>query len=113
VIKWWESRRFFFNLSVGAAGLVTIAAGFLFAALPPHSTLFSPEWLFVPAYGVMANIFYTLGAPTDLLLRRFLGLRGAAIGQVLFRYGYAFALGLTLLPIPLLAVGWALKWLIP
>ncbi len=113
VIRWWESRRLLFNLSVGAAGLVTIAAGIFLSALPPHSMPFSPPWILVPIYGILANLCYTLGAPSDLLLRRVLGSRGAAVGQALFRYGFAFSIGLTLIPIPLLAIGWLFKWFLP
>jgi hypothetical protein len=110
VIGWWESRRLLYNLSVGAAGLVTIAVGFLLSALPPHSTLFTPPWMFVPVYAVLANICYSFGAPTDLLLRRWLGFRGAAVGQAVFRYGYVFSVGLTLLPIVLMGIGYVMKW---
>ena len=110
VLRWWESRRLFYNISVGIAGLTTMAAGYFFSALPPHPSLFTPAWIAVPIYAVMANVFYSFGTPADLLLRRALGERGAAVSQALFRYGYAFAVGLTLLPIPLLAMGWVLKW---
>ncbi|HXI20910.1 MAG TPA: hypothetical protein VNH46_07495 [Gemmatimonadales bacterium] len=110
VVRWWESRRLFYNLSVGAAGLVTIAAGFGFSVLPPHPVGFAPAWVLVPIYGVLANLCYSLGAACDLLLRRSLGDRAAGLGQALFRYGYAFSIGLTLFPIPLLALGWVLRW---
>lgn len=110
VLGWWERRRIFYNLSVGVAGLATIAAGYFFSALPPHPSLFSPAWMTLPIYALMANVFYSFGTPADLLLRRWLGAQGAAVSQALFRYGYAFAVGLTLLPIPLLAIGWILKW---
>lgn len=112
VLGWWERRRIFYNISVGIAGLVTIASGYFLAALPPHPGHFSPVWMLVPLYGLMANIFYSFGAPVDLLLRRYLGQSGAPVAQAIFRYGYAFAIGLTLLPIPLMVMGWILKWFI-
>jgi hypothetical protein len=66
----------------------------------------------VPLYALMANLFYTFGAPADLFLRRVLKDHGGPVAQAVFRYGVAFAVGLTLLPIPLMAMGWVLKWFI-
>jgi hypothetical protein len=99
-------------MSLGAAGLVTVAAGFFLSALPPRPSVFSPAWGVVPAYALLANICYSLGAPIDLLLRRFLGARAPGVSQALFRYGYAFSVGLTLLPILLFGIGWVIKWFI-
>jgi len=45
----------------------------------------------------------------DLLVRRRWGPSFAAVGPALFRYGFAFSVGLTLLPIPLVLIGWALR----
>lgn len=112
ILRWWESRRIFYNLVVGAAGVVTLTATFLFTALPPYPGNLRGIGLVVLLYGVMANVFYTFGAPLDLFLRRVLRDRGGPVAQALFRYGVAFAIGLTLLPIPLMALGWVLKWFI-
>jgi hypothetical protein len=108
VVRWWERRRLFYNLSVGAAGLVTVATAFLLSWLPPSSGQIGPPLILVPIYGIMANIFYSLGAPVDLLLRRRLGDQAGPVAQAVFRYGYAFSIGLTLLPIPLMLIGWVL-----
>ena len=112
VIKWWESRRLLFNVSVGATGLVSLGAATFFATLPPHPARFLVPAVVVLVYGVLANICYTLGAPVDLLLRRRLGERAAAVGPVLFRYGFVFSLGLTLLPIPLAVLSWVVRWFV-
>ena len=113
VLGWWEARRPLYNLAVGAAGHVTLGAATALALLPPHPSPVLLPWAALVrgavVYGVMANVCYSFGAPADLLLRRFIGDRGAAAGPVLFRYGFVFALGLTLLPIPLAALGWALR----
>lgn len=112
VIRWWESRRLFYNVVVGAAGLLTISATYFFAALPPYPGNLRGIGLGVLLYGLMANVFYTFGAPLDLFLRRLLRDHGGPVAQALFRYGVAFAIGLTLLPIPLMAIGWVLKWFV-
>ncbi len=113
VVRWWESRRLLFNASVGAAGLVTTGSAFLSAMLPPHP-MAAPVELVAPIviYGVMANVCFSLGAPVDLLLRRILGDDAPAVGQALFRYGFAFSMGLTLLPVPFFALAWLMKWFI-
>src|SRR5512135_2518102 len=87
VVGWWESRRLAYNVSVGAAGLLTSTLAALSAVLPPHPVM-GPAQLAVPivVYGVMANVCYSLGAPVDLLLRRFLRHDAPAVGQALFRY---------------------------
>jgi hypothetical protein len=110
IVRWWETRRLLFNLCVGSAGLLSLGLATLIGHLPPHPGGFPAPWGVVLVYGVMANLCYTLGALADLTLRRALGDRAPAIGPVLFRYGFVFSLGLTLLPIPLAALGWLVRW---
>jgi hypothetical protein len=116
VLKWWESRRPLYNVCVGAAGLTSLGTATALALLPPHPLPFPLPSLSVlggvAMYGVLANLCYTLGAPADLFLRRILGDRAAAAGPVLFRYGFVFSLGLTLLPIPLAALGWVFRFFV-
>lgn len=115
VVKWWESRRPVFNLCVGAAGVTSIATATLFGLLPPRGGFFLAPWqglaTGVLVFGVMANVCYSLGPVADLMLRKALGDRAPAVGTVLFRYGFVFSLGLTLLPIPVSLVGWLLRLL--
>ena len=115
ILKWWESRRPLYNAAVGACGVVSLGAAVVFMSLPPHPLPAGGPWLHVlggvALYGVLANLCYSLGAPADWLLRRILGDRAAAAGPVLFRYGFVFSLGLTLLPIPLAALGWVFRLL--
>lgn len=112
VVRWWESRRLLYNAAVGAAGLVTLGTATGFLLLPPHSPGLAAWDGVIPGivvYGVLANVCYSFGAPADLLLRRFLGERAGTAGPVLFRYGFVFSLGLTLLPIPLAVLGWVAR----
>lgn len=110
IVRWWESRRLFFNLCVGSVGLLSLGMVALIGHLPPHPGAFPVPWMGVLLYGVLANLCYTLGPITDLVLRRILGQRAPAVAPVLFRYGFVFSLGLTLLPIPVAALGWLMRW---
>jgi hypothetical protein len=109
VVRWWEARRLVFNLGVGAAGLFTLATVNLFGNLPPRPMGLLVPWAPVLIYALVANVCYTLGPVGDLLLRRALGARAPAIAPVLFRYGFVFSVGITLLPIPLAALGWLFR----
>jgi hypothetical protein len=107
-VRWWESRRLAFNKAVGAAGVVTLAGTALLAALPPHSSnMLGPEMLVAAAiYGVVANGCYTLGWVAELLARRVWGRSAPDVGPLLFRQGLIFSVGLTLLPLLLMAFLW-------
>jgi len=110
-VRWWESRRLAFNKAVGAAGLVTLAVGSLFAALPPHSQFLPLPFMLVGAavYGLVANGCYTLGWVAELLARRVWGRRAPDIGPILFRQGLIFSVGLTLLPILVAVMAWVFR----
>lgn len=99
VARWWESRRPLYNLLVGSAGLLTLSTAVFFEPGPP--LMFAG---FALVYGLMANLCYSTGVVADLLLRHLLGPRGISVGPVLFRYGLAVSLTLTLLPIPFILV---------
>ena len=95
VARWWELRRPLNNLLVGSAGLLTLGALALYEPGPP--LMFAG---FALVYGLMANLCYTAGVFGDLLLRWLIGPQAFSVGPVLFRYGLAVSLTLTLLPIP-------------
>jgi hypothetical protein len=113
VLRWWETRRPLYNAAVGTAGLFTLGVVAALSRLPPGPAggPADPAGIVggVLFYGVLANLCYSLGAPADLLLRRLLGERAAAAGPVLFRYGFVFSIGLTLLPVPLAALSWLFR----
>lgn len=107
VARWWESRRPLYNLVVGSAGLVTL--GTVAYLLPGPPAMFV---MFGLIYGTLANLCFSLGTLADLGMRWLLGDRGFVAGPVLFRYGTAFSVGLTLLPIPIAILGWLMKHII-
>lgn len=98
VIGWWERRRPLYNAVVGVTGLVTVS---LLVAVTPAILVQPGLWLGVTAYGIAANVCYTLGAPLELLLERWLGRQTYALGPTLFRYGLVYSVGLTLFPLAL------------
>jgi hypothetical protein len=58
LVRWWEKRRWWFNVAVGAAGLLaSLDAGGL--EVLKNNLLLS--LIQVGFYGAMANLFYTLG----------------------------------------------------
>jgi hypothetical protein len=100
VIEWWETRRLPYNLAVGTAGLVTLAT-LMVAQLLHGGSHILPPWQPIVVYGVAANFCYSLGAMADLYILKRWGARYAPVGATIFRYGFVFSLGLTLLPIPI------------
>ncbi len=101
VIFWWERRRMAYNVCVGAAGVITLSTMTLLHPMGPRAVFDAVPAVLV--YGLAANACYTLGWMVDLILRRQLGIRAPDVAPVLLRYGFVFAMGLTLLPIPVMA----------
>lgn len=110
IVHWWERRRGLYNLVVGAAGTISLGWVSMLDLLPPriHHPLGFPLGGIL-AYGLLANVAYTAGPVIDVFVRRRWGDRVAVVGPALFRYGFAFAVGLTLLPIPLATLGWLIR----
>ena len=106
VIGWWEARRARFNLAVGGTGLFTLAAVHLISRIPPSGM--EMPWqptVFIPLiYGVLANVAYTGGWAAELWIRNTLGREMEPVGPTLFRYGFAFSIGLTLFPVAIISL---------
>jgi hypothetical protein len=101
--RWWESRRLAYNAAVLAAGATTVGAVFLMELLTPGRPRF-PHPLIILIYAVLANLFFTLGPIADSLIMKVGGREYSEAGPMLFRYGFVFAVLLTLLPIPVTAL---------
>lgn len=114
-LAWWEARRPAYNLFVGAAGAVTIVIMTVVDFLPPRGLLygvpFTPPLALIGLYAVLANAFYSLGALVEYAVRRSWGEDYAPVGPALLRYGFAFSVGLTLLPITVAALAWGARLL--
>lgn len=108
-VAWWERRRGTFNVVVGLTGTFTLLVAEILAVLPP-----TPANFFLPIpgiliYGLAANVCYSFGWMIELGLKSIMRRRAPAIGPALYRQGLAFAVGLTLLPIPLAIVEWIFR----
>ena len=104
VIEWWEARRLAYNLAVGGAGLLSLGAIGIVSLLVDHHLFFPVPWQPIAAYAVAANVCYSAGPVADLYVVKRWGAEYAPVGPALFRYGFVFAVGLTLLPLPLTIV---------
>ena len=104
--RWWDARRLLFNGIVGGAVLVSIGASVFFAGLPPSAPRISVPWVAAIWLAVVANLLYYLGPAADLTVRHYYGERAYVAGPVLLRYLFGFSVGLALLPVPLVALGW-------
>ena len=102
IIRWWESRRLIYNLTLLAAGTITIGTVYLLELLTLGRARL-PHPLLIVVYAVLANLCYTLGPVVDTLIMRFGGREYSEAGPMLFRYGFVSAVLLTLLPIPFVA----------
>lgn len=109
VVRWWEKRRVPYNAAVGATGLVSIGVSNLLALIGPGSGPFFPPLLAIGAYAVLANVLYTAGWVTELALRPVFGRRTPVVGAAMFRYGFSFAIGVTLIPVLISAVSLVLR----
>lgn len=111
IVSWWESRRFPYNVAVGAAGTVTFAATHLIMNLPPdpRSILWLEGLPVALAYGILANLCYTGGWLTEVLLRRNGSERLEPVGAAIFRYGFVFSIGLTLFPVALVGLDYVFR----
>lgn len=108
LLGWWERRRPVYNLVVGVTGLVTLTTVMILMALSPgvHLTASLVPLIGVVAYGVMANVCYSLGFVIELALELLWDGDIAPVGPFLFRQGLLFSVGLTLLPIMIAWIGW-------
>ena len=109
IIGWWEKRRLPYNVIVGATGLVTMTFG---AALTAEVATLQAVDMVRAAIGwaVWANVCYSLGPATEIALEKLFGRRLLPTGPLLFRAGVTVAVGITLLPIIPLTIGFNLNF---
>jgi hypothetical protein len=106
IFFWWEYRRIFYNFAVGVVGLAVVvlmvACGFFSEQIlgepigipdPPIFAIFG-----IVAYGILANVCYTGGWITELLIRAAWHCDTRTFGERAFTLGLLFSVLLTLFP---------------
>ena len=109
ILKWWEGRRLHYNLITGGAGIFSLAITELFAILPPDNHGFFVPVVGVLVFGVLANVFYTVGPAVEITLERIWGRKALPTGPALFRMGLTFSVGLAMLPSMVSALDWGFR----
>lgn len=105
IVGWWERRRLAYNLFVGAAGAVTLAGVTVLSLVHPFQDgLLVVPWQPVVAFGVGANLFYSLGALAEWAVHRLWGRTVLPVGPALYRMGLTFSVGLALFPLMLMSL---------
>ena len=107
IVDWWENRRWAYNKAVGLTGILTCAL-MIVCGLVSEPMMGDPIGIPDPpifgligviVYGVMANVFYSLGCVAEMRVARLRpGSDTAAFGERAYRMGLRFSIGLTLLP---------------
>ena len=106
IVAWWEARRLLYNVIVGTAGVVGAAAmiavggacesrGGVAVGLP-DPPLFAV--VAVLLYGIMANVCYTGGWVTELLVAKLWRIDTTSFGPIALVLGTAFSVLVTLAP---------------
>jgi hypothetical protein len=116
VVLWWEARRVPYNAIVGAVGLVsaTIMIGVAFTCESrggaPIGLPDPPAFAIVGAllYGVLANICYTGGWITEVVVAKVWSAETTRFGPIAFTLGTAFSVLVTLIPPGLVIVSAAI-----
>ena len=105
IICWWENMRWVYNGAVGAAGL-TVVLAYLFLTLISSWHAYSLHWQYavmqiaIPSvvYAVAANIFYTTGWISEILLHRYTDVKTDDFAKIAFIGGTVLSVLLTLIP---------------
>jgi len=110
-IAWWEIRRIPYNLVILAVGTISFGAIEFIGSyvVEPGEDAMEPllVWVGVAAYGLAANLCYTLGWMTEILWTRGDTTLTEAIRPKVFRIGLAFSALVTLSPAVLIPLSWA------
>lgn len=109
-IAWWEVRRIPFNLAVAAAGTVTVMAviGIEGMFVRSGEDVIEPLGLLAGGvvFGILANLFYTLGWISELLWSGGDTARTETLRPRVFWLGLIGSVLLTLTPAVLVPLLW-------
>lgn len=109
IVRWWERRRFAYNLGVAAAGAFTYVYGTVIALMPPGGGVDYPPLSFPLVALALANVCYFLGPATEIVIDKLWGERLTPAGPLLYRMGLTFSVGLALLPALVITLIWVVR----
>ena len=105
ILGWWERRRLAYNAFVGGAGVVSVVGVALLSLIHPYQTgILIIPWQPIVAFGLGANLFYSLGSLAEWAVHRIWGREILPVGPGLYRIGLTFSVGLALFPLMALSV---------
>jgi hypothetical protein len=112
VVLWWEARRAPYNVIVGMVGLMTSAVMVTIAFVcesrggAPIGLPDPPAFALVGVllYGILANVCYTGGWITELLVAKLWAVDTARFGPIAFILGTGFSVLVTLAPAGLVVI---------
>jgi len=116
VVLWWEARRVPYNVIVGMVGLLTSAVMVMVAFIcesrggAPIGLPDPPAFALVGIllYGILANVCYTGGWITELLVAKLWSVDTARFGPIAFILGTGFSVLVTLIPAGLIVAAAAM-----
>ncbi|MBM4183561.1 MAG: hypothetical protein FJ207_04960 [Gemmatimonadetes bacterium] len=114
IVGWWEGRRLFYNVAVGAAGSASYVVMSVVDSILQGTPHLVP-WPFVVMFGLGANVMYCLGPTLEILIDKIWGRTVLPVGPSLYRMGLTFSVGLALFPCLIMTialVGWSLAKLL-
>lgn len=105
IICWWENLRWTYNLIVGAAGMLVVLAWVLLTLITSWHThsmhvQYAVMQIAIPSvvYGIAANIFYTTGWVSEIILHRYTDVKTDDFAKIAFVGGTVLSVLLTLIP---------------
>ena len=116
VVLWWEARRVPYNAIVGVTGLISsavmVAVAFTCESRggAPIGLPDPPAFAIVAVllYGVLANLCYTGGWITEVVVAKVWAVDTSRFGPIAFTLGTVFSVLLTLAPAALIIVAAAI-----
>jgi hypothetical protein len=111
LLGWWESRRLLYNRVVGATGVFALLASTAMMTFVPHPDPldFRAMLMASAVYGIAANVCYSLGWLLEMVALAIWGRSAPRLGPLLFRQGLIFSVGVTLIPVLIVAFSWVIR----
>lgn len=113
VIRWWESRRLYYNVIVFVVGCISLVTYFAIVGLEPRPPMEETEipglFICMGAFFILivANICYSGGWILELVAHLAFRRWTRLLGPIVFAAGLAFSIGVVWMP----TISMGLRWL--